>query len=60
VSQWSGFETIAGDIQMKNNEHIREFLGAFVDWASDQPDVQAMIERDPLYGKDIFSWILEP
>jgi len=27
---------------MKNNEHIREFLGAFVDWASDQPDVQAI------------------
>lgn len=29
-------------------------------YVTDQPDDQAMIERDPMYGKDIFSWILEP
>jgi len=32
-------------------------FGFFV---TDQPDEQAMIERDPMYGKEIFSWILEP
>ena len=32
-------------------------FGFFV---TDQPDVQAIIEGDPLYGKDIFSWLLEP
>jgi hypothetical protein len=31
-------------------------FGFFV---TDQPDVQAMIERDPMYGKDIISCILE-
>lgn len=32
-------------------------FGFFV---TDQPDVQAMIERNPMYGKEIFSWVLEP
>jgi hypothetical protein len=31
-------------------------FGFFV---TDQPDEQAMIEQDPLYGKDIFSWKLD-
>ena len=31
-------------------------FGFFV---TDQPEVQAIIERDPLYGKDIFSWKLD-
>lgn len=26
---------------------------------TDQPEEQARIEQDPLYGKDIFSWRLE-
>jgi predicted nucleotidyltransferase len=30
------------EIQMKNIEHIRDFLGAFVPWASDQGDVQGI------------------
>jgi hypothetical protein len=31
-------------------------FGFFV---TDQPDEQAMIERDPMYKKDIFSWKLD-
>jgi hypothetical protein len=31
--------------------------GIFV---TDQPEEQMMIESDPLYGKEIFSWMLEP
>ena len=27
---------------------------------TDQPEEQARIEQDPLYGVDIFSWGLEP
>jgi predicted nucleotidyltransferase len=29
-------------MQMKTTDHIRGFLDAFVDWASDQSDVQAI------------------
>ena len=32
-------------------------FGLFV---TDQPNEQAMIEQDPLYGKEIFSWTLQP
>ena len=32
-------------------------FGIFV---TDQPNEQAMIEQDTLYGKEIFSWSLEP
>ena len=28
-------------------------------YVTDQPDEQAMIEQDPLYGKDIFCWKLD-
>jgi hypothetical protein len=36
-------------IQFKN--------GLFV---TDQPEDQEIIESDPLYGKEIFSWVLKP
>ena len=30
------------EMKMKTTDHIRDFLDAFVSWASDQPDVQAI------------------
>ena len=29
-------------------------------FVTDNPDEQARIEQDPLYGKEIFSWRLDP
>jgi hypothetical protein len=31
--------------------------GLFV---TDQPDEQALIEQDPMYGHGIFSWVVQP
>jgi hypothetical protein len=31
--------------------------GMFV---TDQPEEQERIESDPIYGKEIFSWVVEP
>jgi predicted nucleotidyltransferase len=42
LSLESGFLCYELELQMKTTSHIRDFLDAFVDWASDQSDVQAI------------------
>jgi hypothetical protein len=42
--------------------HLRLQGIAFQDglFVTDQPEQQARIEQDQMYGREIFSWVLEP